>query len=161
MKYRVGLGFDVHPLVPGRPLVLGGVRLDYDKGLAGHSDGDALLHAIIDALLGAAGMGDIGTHFPDTDPTYKDAYSLVLLRTVGTWIWERHFVVGNIDATIIAQAPHLAPHIPGMKDRIRVALGVERGHIGIKATTTEGLGLLGKGEGIAVYAVALLEERLD
>jgi 2-C-methyl-D-erythritol 2,4-cyclodiphosphate synthase len=155
----VGLGFDVHPLVPGRSLVLGGVRLDFHKGLAGHSDGDALLHAVMDALLGAAGMEDIGTHFPDTDPTYQDIYSLVLLRTVGSWLWERHFVVMNVDATVIAQAPHLAPYIPKMKDRIRVALGVEPGHIGIKATTTEGLGLLGQGEGIAAYAVALLEER--
>jgi 2-C-methyl-D-erythritol 2,4-cyclodiphosphate synthase len=155
----VGLGFDVHPLVPGRPLVLGGVRLDFDKGLAGHSDGDAMLHAVMDALLGAAGMGDIGTHFPDTDPAFKDAYSRVLLRTVNTYLWQRHFVVVNIDATVIAQAPRLAPHIPKMKDRIRVALGVEPGHIGIKATTTEGLGLLGRGEGIAAYAVALVEER--
>ena len=153
------MGFDVHPLVPGRSLVLGGVRLDYDKGLAGHSDGDALLHAIMDALLGAAGMDDIGSHFPDTDPTYKDAYSLVLLRAVGTLLWQRHLVVVNIDATVIAQAPRLAPYIPAMKDRIRVALGVEPGNIGIKATTTEGMGLLGQGDGIAAYAVALLEER--
>lgn len=159
MRYRVGLGFDVHPLVAGRPLVLGGVRLDFAKGLAGHSDGDALLHAVMDALLGAAGMGDIGTHFPDTDPTYQGVYSLVLLRTVRRWLWQRHLMVVNIDATVIAQAPRLAPYIPQMKDRIRVALGVEMGHIGIKATTTEGLGLLGQGQGIAAYAVALVEER--
>lgn len=159
MGHRVGLGLDVHPLVPGRPLVLGGVRVDFDKGLAGHSDGDVLLHAVMDALLGAAGMGDIGTHFPDTDPIYQDVYSLVLLRTVGSYLWQRHLVVMNIDATIVAQAPRLAPYIPKMKDRIRVALGVEVGHIGIKATTTEGMGLLGQGEGIAAYAVALVEER--
>jgi 2-C-methyl-D-erythritol 2,4-cyclodiphosphate synthase len=113
----------------------------------------------MDALLGAAGMGDIGSHFPDTNPAYKDAYSLVLLRAVGTLLWQRHLVVVNIDATVIAQAPRLAPHIPAMKDRIRVALGVEPRNIGIKATTTEGLGLLGRGDGIAAYAVALLEER--
>ena len=158
MAHRVGLGFDVHPLVPGRPLVLGGVRIDYEKGLAGHSDGDALLHAVMDALLGAAGMGDIGTHFPDTDPRYEGVYSLVLLRTVGHWLRERRLRVANIDATVVAQAPHLAPYIPRMQDRIGVTLRVEPGHIGIKATTTEGLGVVGRGEAIAAYAVALVEE---
>lgn len=157
MPFRVGIGFDLHPFAPGRPLVLGGVTLEHPQGLSGHSDGDALSHAIIDALLGAAGMRDIGFHFPDTQPDTEGIYSLVMLRTVGGWLRQRGWRVGNIDATVIAQAPRLAPYIDQMKDRLGVALGVEPGRIGIKATTAEGLGLIGKGEGIACYAVALLE----
>lgn len=152
------MGFDIHPLAPGRPLVLGGVRLEHPTGLVGHSDGDALTHAIIDALLGAAGFRDIGSYFPDTDPAYQGIYSLVLLRQVGRWLREAGWRVGNIDVTVIAQAPRLAPHVSAMRDRLGVALGIEPAQIGIKATTAEGIGPVGKGEGIAVYAVALLEK---
>jgi len=154
---RIGQGFDVHPLVPGRKLVLGGVTIPHEKGLLGHSDADVLLHAICDALLGAAGLGDIGAHFPDTDRRYSDIDSRQLLREVARKLVVRQLQVGNIDATVVAEAPRLAPHIPRMIGNIAADLGVAPARISVKATTSEGLGLVGRGEGIAVLAVALLE----
>ncbi len=154
---RIGQGFDVHPLVPGRKLVLGGVTIPHEKGLLGHSDADALLHAICDALLGAAGLGDIGAHFPDSDQRYSDIDSRQLLREVARKLVVRQLQVGNIDATVVAEAPRLAPHIPRMIGNIAADLGVAPARISVKATTSEGLGLVGRGEGIAVLAVALLE----
>jgi len=154
---RIGQGFDVHPLVPGRKLVLGGVTIPHEKGLLGHSDADALLHAICDALLGAAGLGDIGAHFPDSDQRYADIDSRQLLREVARKLVVRQLQVGNIDATVVAEAPRLAPHIPRMIGNIAADLGVAPARISVKATTSEGLGLVGRGEGIAVLAVALLE----
>lgn len=152
---RVGQGFDVHALVPGRRLVIGGVPIPHEKGLQGHSDADVLLHAICDALLGAAGMGDIGKHFPDSDPAYKDADSRKLLREVRSKIGR--FKIVNIDATILAQEPRMAPHIARMAENIAADLGVGPGSINIKATTTEHLGFVGRLEGIAAQAVALIE----
>jgi 2-C-methyl-D-erythritol 2,4-cyclodiphosphate synthase len=153
---RIGNGFDVHALVPGRRLVLGGVDVPFERGLDGHSDADVLLHAICDAILGAIGAGDIGRHFPDTDPAYKDADSRVLLRQV----WRRAtiggFTLGNVDATLIAQAPRLAPYIPQMIDNIVVDLDATNDQINVKATTTERLGFAGRGEGIAAMATVLL-----
>lgn len=153
---RIGNGFDVHALVAGRRLVLGGVDVPFDRGLAGHSDADALLHAICNAVLGAIGDGDIGSHFPDTDAAYKDADSRVLLRHV----WQRAraagYVLGNVDATVIAQAPRLAPHIPQMVANIAADLEASARQVNIKATTTEGLGFAGRGEGIAAMATVLL-----
>ena len=154
---RIGQGFDVHPLVPGRKLVLGGVTIPHEKGLLGHSDADALLHAICDALLGAAGLGDIGAHFPDTDRRYSDIDSRQLLREVARKLVVRQLQVGNIDATVVAEAPRLAPHIPRMIGNIAADLGVAPARVSVKATTSEGLGLVGRGEGIAALAVALLE----
>jgi len=154
---RIGQGFDVHGLVAGRKLIVGGVHVPYDRGLEGHSDADVLLHAICDALLGAAALGDIGRHFPDTDPGYKDADSRVLLRAAGRKVFEAGYTVGNIDATIIAQAPRMAPHIPQMVLNILADLDLRNGSVNIKATTTEHLGFTGRGEGIAAQAVALLE----
>ena len=154
---RIGQGFDVHALVPGRRLVIGGVTIPHDKGLAGHSDADVLLHAICDALLGAAGLGDIGVHFPDADPQYSDIDSRMLLREVGRKLAARQLRVGNVDATVVAEAPRLTPHIPRMIGNIAADLGVAPARISVKATTSEGLGLVGRGEGIAVLAVALLE----
>jgi len=154
---RIGQGFDVHPLVVGRKLVLGGVAIPYDKGLLGHSDADVLLHAICDALLGAAGLGDIGAHFPDTDRRYSDIDSRQLLREVAQKLDVRQLRVGNIDATVVAEAPRLAPHIPRMIGNIAADLGVAPARVSVKATTTERLGLVGRGEGIAALAVALLE----
>ncbi len=153
---RIGQGFDVHALVPGRRLIIGGVHIPNAKGLDGHSDADVLLHALCDALLGAAAMGDIGGHFPDTDARYKNADSRVLLREVSALVQEAGYRVFNIDATIIAQAPKMAPHIPAMVNNIAADLGLSRGQINIKATTTEGLGFTGRGEGIAAQAVVLL-----
>ncbi len=153
---RIGQGFDVHALVAGRKLIIGGVDIPYDKGLDGHSDADVLLHAICDALLGAAGLGDIGRHFPDTDPRYKGADSRVLLRAVAEKIAAAHYAVANIDATIIAQAPKMAPHADRMAANIAADLGIARGAVNIKAKTTERLGFTGRGEGIAAEAVALL-----
>lgn len=153
---RVGNGFDVHALVPGRRLVLGGVAIPFDRGLDGHSDADVLLHAVCDAILGALGAGDLGVHFPDTDPTYKDASSRALLRRV----WERAraagYSLGNLDVTVIAQAPKLAPHVPAMVANIASDLGAAPGQISVKATTTERLGFAGRGEGIASLATVLL-----
>ncbi len=153
---RIGQGFDVHALVPGRKLIIGGVDIPYDKGLAGHSDADVLLHAVCNAVLGAAALGDIGRHFPDTDARYKGVDSRVLLREVSRLVQEAGYRVVNIDATIIAQAPKMAPHIPVMINNIAADLGLSRGQVNIKATTTEGLGCTGRGEGIAAEAVVLL-----
>ncbi len=155
---RVGMGYDVHRLVPDRPLILGGVKIDYELGLLGHSDADCLLHAIMDALLGAAAMGDIGKHFPDTDEKYKGADSAVLMKEVGRMLAEAGFRVGNIDATIIAQKPKMAPHIESMRERIAEVLGIDISRINVKATTEEGLGFTGEGLGISCQAIALLEE---
>lgn len=154
---RVGMGYDVHKLVEGRDLILGGVKIPYEKGLLGHSDADVLLHAISDALLGAAALGDIGRHFPDTDPQYKGADSLELLAHVGELIDEKMYVISNIDATIIAQRPKMAPHIETMRENIADALHLEIDQINVKATTEEGLGFTGTGEGISAQAVACLE----
>ena len=156
---RIGQGFDVHALTAGRKLVLGGVTIPYDKGLAGHSDADVLLHAIADALLGAAALGDIGRHFPDGDVRYRGADSRVLLREVLKKVRAAGWRVANVDATIIAQAPRMAPHIAQMVANIADDLGLARGAVNVKATTTERLGLTGRGEGIAAMAVALLEDQ--
>ena len=153
---RVGQGFDVHALVTGRKLIIGGVDIPNEKGLDGHSDADVLLHALCDALLGAGALGDIGRHFPDTDSRYKNADSRVLLREVSRLVQEAGYRIVNIDATIIAQAPKMAPHIPAMANNIATDLGLSRGQVNIKATTTEGLGYTGRGEGIAAAAVVLL-----
>ena len=155
-RLRIGQGFDAHAFAEGRPLIIGGARIDHSRGLAGHSDADVLAHAIADALLGAAGAGDIGMHFPDGDPQWKDADSMDLLAQVAQLIRAQGFGVVNIDATIIAQAPRMAPHIDRMRARLGEALGVDPGRINIKATTTEGLGFTGRGEGIAAMAVALV-----
>jgi 2-C-methyl-D-erythritol 2,4-cyclodiphosphate synthase len=154
---RIGQGFDVHPLVAERKLILGGVEIAYHKGLEGHSDADVLLHAICDALLGAAGLGDIGRHYPDTDAAYAGADSRVLLRDVARKLKEKKLRVVNIDATILAQAPRMAPHMPRMIANIAADLGIEPAAVNIKATTTESLGFVGRLEGIAAQAVALLD----
>lgn len=154
---RIGQGFDVHALVTGRPLIIGGVTIPFDKGLAGHSDADVLLHAICDALLGAAALGDIGRHFPDTDPAYRGADSRVLLRRVRQLLDSANFNVANIDSTIIAQAPKMAPHIPAMVANIAADLGIAEARVNVKAKTTEKLGFTGRGEGIAAEAIALVE----
>ena len=153
---RIGQGFDVHALVPDRKLIIGGVHIPHDRGLDGHSDADVLLHALCDALLGAAAMGDIGGHFPDTDATYKNADSRRLLREVSALVQEAGYRVVNIDATIIAQAPKMAPHIAAMVNNIAADLGLSRGQVNIKATTTEGLGFTGRAEGIAAQVTVLL-----
>jgi len=153
---RIGQGFDVHQLVEGRKLIIGGVDIPYGKGLLGHSDADVLLHAICDALLGAAALGDIGRHFADTDAQYKDIDSRVLLRDVARKIETAGFRIANVDATIIAQAPKMAPHIPAMITNIAADLGIAHNSVNVKATTTEHLGYTGRGEGIAAQAVALL-----
>jgi len=155
---RVGFGYDVHPLVEGRPLILGGIKIPYLYGLQGHSDADVLLHAISDALLGAIAEGDIGRHFPDTDPQYKNIRSTILLKKVMTRIREKGFHILNIDATILAQRPKLSDHIPRMVKEIADVLEIETGRINVKATTSEGLGFAGRGEGISAYAVALVQE---
>jgi 2-C-methyl-D-erythritol 2,4-cyclodiphosphate synthase len=153
---RIGHGFDVHRLVPGRPLVLGGVTIPWHLGLFGHSDADVLLHAVCDAILGALALGDIGKHFPDTDPAYRGIDSMRLLEHVIALAAERGFAVGNLDATVVAQQPKLAPHIPAMVGRIAAACRVDAGRINVKATTTEQLGYTGRGEGIAAHAVVLM-----
>ena len=155
---RIGHGYDVHKLVEGRDLILGGGKIDYEKGLLGHSDADVLLHAVSDALLGAAGLGDIGRHFPDTDPKYKGADSLMLLREVYRKISEKGFRVGNIDVTMIAQKPKLKDFIPQMQKNIAAAVGVTPDRVNVKATTEEKLGFTGSGEGMSCHAVCLLEE---
>ena len=155
---RIGHGYDVHKLVEGRDLILGGVKIDYEKGLLGHSDADVLLHAVSDALLGAAGLGDIGRHFPDTDPKYKGADSLELLREVYRKISEKGFRVGNIDVTMVAQRPKLKDFIPQMQENIAAAVGVTPDRVNVKATTEERLGFTGTGEGMSCHAVCLLEE---
>ncbi len=156
---RIGHGYDVHKLVEGRDLILGGVKIDYEKGLLGHSDADVLLHAVSDALLGAAGLGDIGRHFPDTDPKYKGADSLMLLREVYRKISKKGFRVGNIDVTMIAQRPKLKDYIPQMQENIAAAVNVTPDRVNVKATTEEKLGFTGTGEGMACHAVCLLEEQ--
>lgn len=155
---RIGHGYDVHKLVENRKLILGGVDVPYERGLLGHSDADVLLHAISDAILGAIGEGDIGKHFPDTDPAYKGADSIKLLMHVMALAVGKGYAIGNLDATIVAQRPKLAPHIPQMRENIARALNVEADRINVKATTTEELGFCGRGEGIAAYAVVLLEK---
>ena len=155
---RIGHGYDVHRLVEGRDLILGGVKIEYEKGLLGHSDADVLLHAVSDALLGAAGLGDIGLHFPDTDPKYKGADSLALLKTVGEKVAAAGYRVSNIDVTMIAQRPKLREHIPQMEGNIASALGIDPGRVNVKATTEDKLGFTGTGEGMACHAVCLLEE---
>ena len=158
---RVGLGYDVHKLVEGRDLIIGGVKIPYEKGLLGHSDADVLVHAIMDALLGAAALGDIGKHFPDTDPAYKGCDSLKLLAHVGALLDERLYVIENIDATIIAQRPKMAPHIQTMRENIAAVLGIEVDQINIKATTEEGLGFTGSGEGISSQAICAIEKVMN
>lgn len=155
---RIGMGYDVHRLVEGRDLILGGVQIPYEKGLLGHSDADVVVHAIMDALLGAAALGDIGKHFPDTDPQYKGISSILLLKHVGKLLSEHNYIIGNIDATIIAQRPKLAPYREQMMQNVAEALGIDRHQVNIKATTEEGLGFTGTGEGISSQAICLLEE---
>lgn len=154
---RIGMGYDVHKLTEGRELILGGVKIPYEKGLLGHSDADVLIHAVMDALLGAAAMGDIGKHFPDTDPAYKGISSVKLLKHVGELLEEQLYIVSNIDATIIAQRPKMAPYIEEMRANIAEALHLETSQVNIKATTEEGLGFTGSGEGISAQASACLE----
>ena len=154
---RIGQGFDVHPLVAGRKLVIGGVEIAHDKGLLGHSDADVLLHAICDALLGAAALGDIGRHFPDSDARFRGIDSRKLLREVTALLKTGGFRVRNVDATIIAEAPRMAPHIPSMVANIAADLGIDAGRVNVKATTTEKLGFTGRGEGIAAQAICLIE----
>jgi len=153
---RIGMGYDVHRLVEDRKLILGGVEIPYEKGLLGHSDADVLLHAIMDALLGAAALGDIGKHFPDTDPAYKGISSISLLKKVGNLLDENFFLIENIDSTIIAQEPKMRPYIENMRQNIAEALGVDISQINVKATTEEGLGFTGVGEGISAQAICML-----
>ena len=157
-EIRIGHGYDVHKLVEGRRLIIGGVDIPHEVGLLGHSDADVLLHAISDALLGAAALGDIGKLFPDSDEKYKGANSLTLLRIVGSKLCAEGYKIGNIDATILAQAPKMAPHIPKMRQNIALTLGIDIGDISIKATTEEGLGFTGEKLGIAAHAICLIEK---
>ena len=158
---RVGMGYDVHRLVEGRNLIIGGVNIPYEKGLLGHSDADVLLHAVSDALLGAAALGDIGKHFPDTDPAYKGISSLLLLEKVGDLLEEKGFLIENLDATIIAQAPKMRPYIDEMRKNIANTLKMDISQVNVKATTEEGLGFTGSGEGISAQAVCLLTSPYD
>lgn len=157
---RIGTGYDVHRLVEGRKLMIGGIEIPHEKGLLGHSDADVLLHAVCDALLGAAGLGDIGRHFPDTAPQYKGIASMTLLAEVSRLLSEAGFQVNNIDATIVAERPRMAPHVQAMSANIASALKIERTAVNVKATTTEGLGFAGKSEGIAAYAVCTIRRGL-
>jgi 2-C-methyl-D-erythritol 2,4-cyclodiphosphate synthase len=154
---RIGHGYDAHRFVPGKPLVLGGVTIPYDQGLLAHSDGDAVIHALCDAMLGAAALGDIGTHFPDTDTSYKNIDSRILLRNVMELIQNKGYSISNVDITILAQAPKLMPYIPDMRKVMSSDLNVPVNDINIKATTTEGMGFVGRKEGLAVYAVVLIK----
>ena len=156
---RIGMGYDVHKLVPERKLILGGVDIPYELGLLGHSDADVLLHAIMDSLLGAASLGDIGKHFPDTDDRFKGISSIELLKEVGKLISEKDYKIGNIDATIIAQKPKMAPHIPLMRKNIASALNIDLEQINVKATTEEGLGFTGEGKGISSQSICLLTNK--
>ena len=158
---RIGMGYDVHKLVEERDLIIGGVKIPYEKGLLGHSDADVLLHAIMDAILGAAALGDIGKHFPDTDPNYKGVDSIALLKEVADMIDKEHYVIENIDATIIAQAPKMRPYIDEMRINIAQALRISLSQVNVKATTEEGLGFTGSGEGISSQAVCLLTSPMD
>ena len=158
---RIGMGYDVHRLVENRELVMGGVRIPYEKGLLGHSDADVLLHAIMDALLGAAALGDIGKHFPDTDPKYRGISSLELLKQVGNLLSEKGFLIENIDSTIIAQAPKMRPFIDAMRENIAKTLQLDVDYVSVKATTEEGLGFTGTGEGISAQAICMLTSPFD
>ncbi|MBP5230113.1 MAG: 2-C-methyl-D-erythritol 2,4-cyclodiphosphate synthase [Clostridia bacterium] len=155
---RIGQGYDVHRLVPGRKLILGGIEIPFERGLLGHSDADVLLHAVCDALLGAAALGDIGKHFPDTDPAFAGISSLTLLKTCADMLRERGYSIGNVDATVIAQRPKLAPYIDLMRKAIADAAGISADRVSVKATTEEGLGFTGREEGIAATAVVLIEQ---
>jgi 2-C-methyl-D-erythritol 2,4-cyclodiphosphate synthase len=156
---RTGLGLDTHALAPGRPLILGGVDIPHEEGLIGHSDADVLTHAIIDALLGAAGLGDIGQHFPDTDPRFAGADSIALLRSVVQYLGERGFTIGNVDATVVLERPRLAPYRDAIRSRLAETLGLPADAVNVKATTGEAIGFVGRGEGAAAMAVATLEAR--
>lgn len=158
---RIGQGYDVHRLVEGRKLIIGGVDIPYEKGLLGHSDADVLLHAVMDALLGAAALGDIGQHFPDSDERYKGISSIALLKEVGKILQENGYMIENIDSTVIAQRPKLLPYRPQMAENIAAALGIEKEQVSVKATTEEGLGFTGTGEGISAQAIALLSSMAD
>jgi 2-C-methyl-D-erythritol 2,4-cyclodiphosphate synthase len=158
---RSGLGIDTHAFAPGRALILGGVAIPHEVGLAGHSDADVLTHAVIDALLGAAGMGDIGQHFPDSDPRFKDADSIELLRTVVTYLEQHGFTIANVDATVVLERPRIAPYRDAIHDRLAAALGLPAGAVNVKATTGEGMGFIGRGEGAAAMAVATVEQPAD
>ena len=158
---RIGQGYDVHRLVEGRKLIIGGVDIPYEKGLLGHSDADVLLHAVMDALLGAAALGDIGQHFPDSDEGYKGISSIALLKEVGKILQENGYMIENIDSTVIAQRPKLLPYRPQMAENIAAALGIEKEQVSVKATTEEGLGFTGTGEGISAQAIALLSSVAD
>ena len=158
MDIRIGYGYDVHAFQPGTVLILGGIKIPFSKTLKGHSDADVLLHAITDALLGALALGDIGTHFPDTDPDYKNADSLVLLKNAYQLILNRGYVLSNLDATVVAEAPKLNPVIPDMRDKIAGALNSDKDCVSIKATTSEKMGFIGRGEGIAAQAVVLIKK---
>ena len=158
MPVRIGHGYDVHRLVEGRKLILGGVAIPFERGLAGHSDADVLIHAVCDALLGSLALGDIGIHFPDSDPQFKDISSLELLGEVAVMVKEKGFSIGNIDVTLVAEQPKIAPYIAQMQEAIVRTAALEKERISIKATTTEGLGFIGTGEGIAAHAVVLVEE---
>lgn len=155
---RVGFGYDAHPLVVGRKLILGGVEISYHLGLQGHSDGDVLTHALTDALLGAAGLGDIGKHFPSADPTYKDISSQIILEAIMEKVRHQGWRLSNADATVVLERPTLAPHLSAMQQRLAATLGVDAARLNLKATTTDGLGFPGRGEGVAAYAIVLLEE---
>ena len=155
---RTGIGFDIHPLVEGRKLALGGVQIDYERGLDGHSDADVLIHAVIDALLGAAALGDIGRHFPDSDPQYKDISGIALLERIQAILNDNGVTIENIDATVICEKPRLADHIEHMRDNMAGALSIETPRVSVKASTTNGLGIIAKGEGIAALAVALVRK---
>ena len=157
MSFRIGQGYDIHRLVEGRPLILGGITIDYENGLLGHSDADALLHAITDALLGAAGLGDIGRHFPDTDPAYQDADSNILLSAAVGLVVKAGSAIVNVDATVIAQAPKLAPHMEAIRKSVAKAIGIDLQRVNIKAKTKEGCDAVGQKEAIEVHAIALLE----
>jgi 2-C-methyl-D-erythritol 2,4-cyclodiphosphate synthase len=161
MPIRIGHGYDAHRMVDGRKLILGGVEIDFPKGLHGHSDADVLLHAVCDALLGSLSLGDIGVHFPDQDPQFKDISSLKLLERVGDMVKEKGFRVGNLDTTIVAQEPRLSGYIVQMRKNIAQTLGIDEEKVNIKATTTEGMGFIGKEEGIAAHAVALVEKEIN
>lgn len=161
ISMRIGMGYDVHRLVEGRDMIIGGVKIPYEKGLLGHSDADVLLHAISDALLGAAALGDIGKHFPDTDPAYKGISSVTLLEKVGELLEENRFLIENIDATIIAQAPKMRPYIDTMRENIANALQIDISQVNVKATTEEGLGFTGVGEGISSQAICILTSPMD
>lgn len=155
-NFRIGHGVDAHSFTFGKPLILGGVSIPFEKGLEGHSDADVVIHAIIDALLGAAGLGDIGTHFPNTDPQYHNISSIILLERVVNLIQERHYYIGNVDVTIVAECPKIAPHFAAMQQSLAVVMKVPKDSISIKATTTEKMGFTGREEGIAAFATALI-----